>query len=129
MTEVYGLPNFQETLDKVRKEHPELQLTEEEKERLHENINVGRKDDSDKLRYDLIPISALEGLAEVMTYGANKYGEHNYRMVDKERYVAALFRHLIAYRKGEDNDQESGFHHLKHALSNIAIILAHELEE
>ena len=70
----------------------------------------------------------LEAIAEVMTYGANKYGDNNWQGVETDRYYAALMRHLQAWRKGELVDEESGLHHLKHALCNIAFILSKELE-
>ena len=38
----------------------------------------GLKYDGGKLRYDLVPVSAIEGDAEVFTYGAEKYGAHNW---------------------------------------------------
>ena len=81
-----------------------------------------------KLQYDLIPPSALEGLAEVLTYGAKKYKPNNWKKVeDLGQYRNALYRHLEAYRKGETHDEESGLHHLKHALCNVAFLL--ELED
>lgn len=85
------------------------------------------KFDGDKLRYDLIPPSAMKGLAEVLTYGARKYKPRNYmECEDKGRFVAALYRHLEAWRQGEVNDTESDLEHLAHAMTNIAIIM--ELE-
>ena len=86
-------------------------------------MEEGKKYDQGKLRYDLVPVEAHEGLAEVFTYGSIKYGDNNWQQVESERYVAALFRHLNAWRKGEKHDEESGYHHLKHALTNVAILL------
>ena len=83
----------------------------------------GIKYDQGKLRYDLVPVEAHEALAEVFTYGASKYGDNNWQGVESDRYIAALFRHINAWRKGERSDLESGLHHLKHALTNIAILL------
>jgi len=82
------------------------------------------KFDTDKLRYDLIPTSSMQGLAEVLTYGAKKYKPNNWREVDDtDRYVGATMRHFEAWRSGETTDEESGLHHLKHALTNIAFLL------
>lgn len=86
----------------------------------------GIKDDDGKLRYDLVPVLAHEALAEVFTYGAKKYGDNNWQMVETDRYVAALFRHLNAWRKGEKYDPESSLSHLKHALTNAAILVCKE---
>lgn len=76
-----------------------------------------------KTRYDLIPVDAIEGIAEALTMGAAKYGDHNWQGIDPERYYAALFRHLIAWRKGEIDDPESGLNHLKHVLVNTVFLL------
>ncbi len=88
--------------------------------------DYGIKHDSGKLRYDLVPVEAHEALAEVFTYGSSKYGDNNWQAVESNRYEAALFRHLNAWRKGEKVDSESGISHLKHALTNVAILLHKE---
>lgn len=87
-------------------------------------VNSFMKFDTDKLRYDLIPVSATRGLASVLTYGAKKYKPGNWKLVDdKDKYVAALYRHLDAWRDGEKVDEESGLSHLAHAMTNIAFLL------
>lgn len=86
------------------------------------------KKDQGKLRYDLIPPSALKALAETLTFGIKKYPENNWQKCKHiERYIAALYRHLEAWRSGEECDQESNINHLKHALTNLAFII--ELQE
>ena len=82
------------------------------------------KFDTSKLRYDLIPTSTTKALAQVLTYGAKKYKPNNWQNVDDiDRYVAALFRHIEAWRAGEKLDKESGLPHLAHALTNVAFLL------
>jgi hypothetical protein len=83
------------------------------------------KYDSGKLRYDLVPVIAFRGDAEIFTYGAGKYGDHNWEKgLNYSRLFAAVMRHLLAWRSGEDTDPESGLHHIKHARVNLAMILA-----
>lgn len=84
-----------------------------------------QKRDSGKLRYDLIPPIAAKALAVVLTYGAKKYSVDNWRGVEDfhARYTAALYRHIEAWRSGELYDQESGIHHLAHALCNLVFLL------
>ena len=84
----------------------------------------GMKFDTGKLQYSLIPPSATHALAEVLTYGANKYAPNNWQLVDngEVRYMDALFRHLEAFRSGETYDPESGIHHLAHVLTNVAFL-------
>tara|TARA_R110001592_G_scaffold105781_1_gene297436 strand:- start:18 stop:329 length:312 start_codon:yes stop_codon:yes gene_type:complete len=82
------------------------------------------KFDGGKTRYDLVPPKVIQGIAEVLTFGANKYGPYNWKSVDDpERYVGALYRHLEAYRRGEIIDPESGFTHLAHASTNLAFLI------
>ena len=85
---------------------------------------VGMKFDDNKLLYSLIPPSATKALAEVLSYGAQKYAPNNWQLVDngEVRYMDALFRHLEAFRSGETHDPESGLHHLAHVLTNTAFL-------
>lgn len=79
-------------------------------------IKEGIKHDSNKLRYDLIPPEALEGLAQVYTFGANKYDDRNWEKgIKYSRVFAAIMRHLWAWFRGEDKDIESRLSHLDHA--------------
>ena len=93
-------------------------------------LEKGIKYDSEKLRYDLFPIEALEEITKVLTYGAAKYAPDNWRKVEpcNDRYFAAAMRHMIAHRKGEQMD-ESGYHHLAHAACCIIFMLTKELEK
>ena len=85
----------------------------------------GIKSDKGKLRFDLVPTSAIEGLAEVLTMGAEKYTPNGWRTVPDaiNRYYSALHRHLLAWRNGEMTDPESGLHHMKHVMINAAFLL------
>lgn len=88
----------------------------------------GRKYDGGKLRYDLIPVLALEEVTRVITLGAEKYDPENWKNVPegRRRYTAAAFRHIEAWRKGEVTD-EIGTHHIANAISNLMFILEKEL--
>jgi hypothetical protein len=88
-------------------------------------MNEGMKFDRGKTQYSLVPPRALHDLAEVMTYGADKYAPDNWRKVDdpENRYYNALMRHLEAYRRGEGVDPESGLPHLAHVMANATFLL------
>lgn len=82
------------------------------------------KFDGDKTRYDLVPPSAVKGMAEVLTFGARKYKPNNWQQCEEpERYLAAMLRHIEAWRSGETTDPDSGMHHLAHAMTNMAFML------
>ena len=90
-------------------------------------VPEGRKDDQDKLRYDLIPPELLEEVARVLTYGAVKYSERNWeRGMSWGRPFGALMRHMWAWWKGENCDPETGYSHLAHALCCITFLMTYE---
>jgi hypothetical protein len=75
----------------------------------------GSKFDQEKPRMDLLDPKFLEGVASVLTFGANKYAAHNWRKgISVSRLIAASYRHLGAINKGEDLDPESGLPHAYH---------------
>jgi Domain of unknown function (DUF5664) len=75
----------------------------------------GIKYDKEKPRFDLLDPKALQGLAEVLTFGAQKYAANNWRNgIEYSRLIAALMRHLNAIQDGEDIDPESGLPHIDH---------------
>lgn len=90
---------------------------------------VGVKLDGGKLRWDLIPLRAQEEMVKVLTFGAHKYGPDNWRRVKgwRWRYSRALVGHVFKYMGGEAFDQETGLHHLAHALCCAAFLLEFEI--
>ena len=75
----------------------------------------GNKFDGNKPRMDLLDSYALEGLAKVLTFGAQKYAANNWRNgIEYSRVSAALLRHMGAIQRGEDIDPESGLPHIDH---------------
>lgn len=112
-------------LDDLRKEVEEVDEAEQE------NNTPGLKLDDDKPRYDLLPSFALEEVANVLTFGANKYGADNWRDVESpnRRYIAAAMRHIEAYRKGDNIDLESGLCHLSHAITSLMFVQEFYFEE
>lgn len=87
----------------------------------------GRKDDGGKARHDLIPPELPEAVAQVLAFGATKYGERNWEKgMTWGRPFAAMMRHLWAWWRGEKADPETGFSHLWHAAACIAFLIAFE---
>ena len=93
--------------------------------------SAGHKDDQEKNRLDLIEPEFIEGVGKVLTFGADKYEPNNWQKVDdaENRYYAAAMRHLMAWRKGEKTDPESGISHLYHVACNIMFLQYFEREE
>lgn len=81
--------------------------------------DTGEKFDQGKLRYDLIDGYALQELASIYTFGAQKYADNNWRKgLLYSRVFGALLRHVWAWWMGEDNDPETGLSHMAHAAWN-----------
>ncbi len=77
-----------------------------------------RKFDDGKTRWDLVPFEALEGMVDVLVFGAKKYDEWNWQAdggFSHKRLLNSALRHQFAYLSGQDNDPESGMCHLYHA--------------
>lgn len=89
---------------------------------------VGRKFDAGKLDYTIVPWEGLEEVVKVLEFGAKKYARDNWKQVENAdtRYLAAAFRHLIAYNTGEEADAETGLSHLAHASCCLLFLLALE---
>lgn len=89
----------------------------------------GRKFDGGKPRYGLLPPKALKATVEILTFGAEKYEEGNWKRVPdaQKRYFDALMRHLWAWKDGEKDDPESGKNHLAHAMCCLMFLLERDL--
>lgn len=84
----------------------------------------GRKYDSGKLDWTLLPFSSLEGAVRVLMFGAGKYERENWKLVKngRQRYTAACLRHLLKHMDGEEFDPETGLRHTAHAMVNLLFI-------
>ena len=79
--------------------------------------STGASKGSKSARFDLIPAGVLLELAEHYGRGAEKYAPVNGRDNWRNGYdwglsLAALMRHLNAFQRGEDIDEETGSKHM-----------------
>lgn len=97
---------------------------------LENRIEPGIKHDYGKPRYDLIPPIPLETIARVLTFGAEKYSDDNWRKpgLTYRRYFSAAMRHLWAWWRKEDTDPETGLNHLAHAACCILFLMQYQEE-
>lgn len=69
---------------------------------------TGLRYDAGKARVELISPIALMGLARVLTKGAKKYADHNWRKgMAWSRCIGSLIRHLFLFMSGEDYDYDA----------------------
>jgi hypothetical protein len=81
-----------------------------------------------KIRHDLIPPWVIDQLAQVYTYGAQKYDDDNWRKGLRWRkdVIGPLLRHLWKWIRGERLDDESNCHHLAMVLWNTCALMEYE---
>ena len=82
------------------------------------------KADAGKPNLTLVPTQIIRDIAEVREYGNRKYGSRdNWKNVELERYIAALYRHLLEMVEDPLSvDSESKIEHYKHIACNAAFI-------
>lgn len=67
---------------------------------------------------------ALTLFARVSTFGAARYGRGTWKRVERQRYLDALMRHVLALGvDGAALDKDSGLPHLAHVIWNAAALL------
>ena len=86
----------------------------------------GMKFDHEKNRWHLLDFEFMDECVRVLTYGAVKYAEDNWKQVERKRYVSALLRHISAYMQGKSTDHETGCSHLAHAFCNLMFLFGHD---
>ena len=97
----------------------------------------GVKHDEDKIRIELVPPELMFAVGQVLTFGADKYGDRNWEKGMKwSRVFGALMRHMWCWWSGSvatttnfafgDLDDETGYSHLWHAGCCISFLIAYE---
>lgn len=89
-------------------------------------------DSNPKTRYGVskpgiadVPAVALLHLGLAMRDGEKKYGRTNWREhnITASVYYNAAMRHLMSWWDGEENAEDSGVHHLGHAMACLSILV------
>lgn len=100
-------------------------------------VEAGSKFDAGKCRMELLPPEFLIGTANVLTFGAAKYGDRNWEKgMSWSRPFGAMMRHMWAWWGGKtatkesflmgELDIETGMSHLWHASCCLAFLVAYE---
>ena len=93
-------------------------------------LEPGARNDGGKLRYDLLPARPLEEMVAVLTNGAEKYGDDNWRKgMSWSRHFAAAMRHAWAWFRGENLDRDSGRSHLAHAAVSFMFLMQYVFDK
>lgn len=102
-------------------------IERDSRERINK-IDLFVKHNEGKRRHSLIPVDTIDALAEMYTYGAENYGDNNWKLnEDSLVWYDAMMRHLQSWKGGEFFDNDSGKKHLKHALINMSFLYETDL--
>ena len=98
----------------------------EEEEKQLGGAEGGRFDEG-KVRHDLIPAWAIEKIAEVYTYGAQKYDNDNWLKGMKwSKIQGPLERHYNKWKRGRIKADESNCYHLAMVAWNAIALMCYE---
>lgn len=97
----------------------------------------GRKDDTEKVRIELVPSEMVFAIATVLTFGALKYGDRNWEKgMSWSRVFGALMRHMWCWWAGKgpttknfafgELDDETSYSHLWHASCCLTFLVTYE---
>jgi len=87
----------------------------------------GIKHDNGKSSMSLLPNDALVEISRVLDAGKNKYSAWNWAEgFEWSRLLDATYRHLGAWKEGEDLDPETGLSHAAHAACNLMFLITHQ---
>ena len=107
--------------------------TDADKQGMEELIKESNPKDSlgtKKVPLSGMPAPVLLECGLVKLHGDLKYGRYNWRDagVRSSVYYDACIRHLMAWWEGEDEDPDSGVHHLAHAMTGLAVLRDSQLQ-
>jgi hypothetical protein len=91
---------------------------------------VGKKYDGGKIRWDLVPWREMTDVAKVLTDGAMKYEDNNWKSVrPTSRYIRAAISHIMKWVTGSKADEDSGLHPLAHAICCLLFLMWFDKED
>lgn len=80
-----------------------------------------------KPQFSLMPPEVLRQVAEVFTFGVDKYSKNDWqKKCDFDFWLDKIYRHLNEYQSGNYLDKESDLPHLAHMIADAMILAALE---
>lgn len=92
-------------------------------EEIHVNPQGGRQA-LITVAYHLFDPSAIEAMAQVLYYGAGKYGVDNWRLIPSIDHINHAMNHLFKHLAGDRNED-----HLVHAFTRLMFAVAMNFQE
>lgn len=90
------------------------------------DLSIALKFDQNKTDWAILPFGAIEEIIKVLKFGEGKYARGNFASnggLSYTRLINALFRHIVSFARGEDNDPETGLSHIAHAGCCVVFLL------
>lgn len=107
------------------------------KEEYFEGEYLGKKEEPQqamrfndgKVQLSMIDLNALEPMARVLEFGAEKYARDNWKKgMPLTKTLDSMLRHIAALQRGEYFDPESGLPHIGHIQCNALFLGGENLE-
>ena len=96
---------------------------EEEKKKILQEANKALRYNEGKPEFSLIDLNSLEGCAQVLAFGAQKYSRDNWKKgFPLTTILDSMLRHIAALQRGEMVDPESGLSHIGHIQCNALFL-------
>ncbi len=87
-------------------------ITKDSGQREQFESGMVRDTSAGKIRYDLVYMPMLKRWAELMTRGAQKYGDNNWKQASGQselnRFKESAFRHFMAWFLEQETDEDHG---------------------
>ena len=89
----------------------------------------GKRNDTGKPKLHLLSYEALEEVAHVLEYGAEKYGDFNWRKgIKYTRNLNSALRHVFQFLSNAGQDPDTNRSHLAHAICNLMFVLEDDVQ-
>lgn len=86
--------------------------------------NKAKRYNQGKLKWSLVDFESLEEMVKVLEFGAEKYGDDNWKKGLTTKSIAeSMLRHLFSFLAGEDKDEESNCSHIAHLQCNAMFMM------
>ena len=85
----------------------------------------GRKDDTGKLDWALLPLYPIREVIKVLMRGEQHYDRDNWQLVENARlrYYNAAMRHITTWFEGRKTDSDTKLPHLAHAICCLLFLM------
>ena len=92
---------------------------------LHPIEQEGKKDDTGKLDWALLPLYPIREVIKVLMWGEKNYDRDNWLLVAnfRLRYYNAAMRHITTWFDGNKKDSTTKLHHLAHAICCLLFLM------